>query len=172
VRVNYRVVDGKDGRVIFANWYEHWDTMINPNSTDVVNLMHNLRAATVDDFAKVILPWQEVVNEKFEKCDGDDRCKVGFNLAKNGDFQGAEAQFTQAIGAYESAQVPPDDIKRVSEAFYNRGLVRAYTNQFEGAVADLKHAIALAPKKPWNPALQRAQGLANDHRALAAQGAQ
>ena len=145
-----------------------------PPGIDGAGMLHNLRANLVDHFARVILPWQESVTVEFEDCNGDARCRQGYDLVQAGNLAGAEPLFTQVIGAYQNAAmpVPPNEAEKIGEAFYNRGLTRSYLGQYARAVADLTRAISLRPdESDWQQELQSAQRMSQDQEALRQQGA-
>ena len=122
----------------------------------------------------MILPWQESVTVEFEDCNGDARCRQGYDLVQAGNLAGAEPIFTQVIGAYQNAAmpVPPNESEKIGEAFYNRGLTRSYLGQYARAVADLTRAISLRPDETdWQQELQSAQQMSHDQEALRQQGA-
>lgn len=173
-RIQLRVLEsGGDHRVLFTDVYTRSDSVTSPSSSDVTRLMHDLRDASVAQFAKVILPWRERVSERFKDCEGDDRCKKGFERAKAGDLPGAEALFTEVIGPFAAGgAVPVKQRKQIAEALYDRGVTRAHQGRYAEAVADLEQAIALQPKRAkWPSELARVQELSRDHEALRAQGA-
>jgi hypothetical protein len=172
-RVALRVVEATgERRVLFIRVYDSSDSVSSPSKDDAATLMHRLRVANVEQFAKVILPWQDTVSERFKDCEGDARCKKGFELVKTGDLPGADALFTQVIGAHETAPVPPDRAKAVAEAFYNRGVTRAHQQRYAEAAIDLQRAIVLQPKRAkWPAELASVQEMARDKEALRAQGA-
>jgi hypothetical protein len=136
-KIQLRVLSPATNKVIFAHTYDAANTVRDASADDVVALMHGLRADTVKEFAKVILPYQEVVTEKFKDCDGDKRCKQGFEKVKAGDYPSADALFTAAIGPYTVGAVPKDKLKQVGEAFYDRGVIRAYQQRYDEAQDDL-----------------------------------
>jgi tetratricopeptide (TPR) repeat protein len=64
-----------------------------------------------------------------------------YNSSQKGNYQEAIKLYTAAINAF-----PSDQIKRKSEAFYNRGLNKRFLNDFTGAVQDYSEAIKLQPE--------------------------
>ena len=171
-RIELRVLDGAHERVLFDKTYVQAASVNNPSAADVAELMHRIRDASVDDFAKVLLPYQETVTESFKDCEGDGRCKKGFELVRAGDFPGADALFTQVIGAYATADVPASRAKEIAEAFYDRGVTRAYQQRYAEAEADLARAVALQPKRAkWPQELANVQTMGKERQALREQGA-
>jgi tetratricopeptide (TPR) repeat protein len=57
---------------------------------------------------------------------------------KNGDFDGAIADYTRAI------ELNP----KFSEAYYNRGLAKKHKGELDGAIADYNRVIEMNPKNP------------------------
>lgn len=184
-RLQFQVTHGTDNQVLFDRTYEDSVTQSttgvyspyerrDPAPLDGMGMLHGLRANLTDHFARVILPWQEQVTVEFEDCDGDARCRQGYDLVRAHNLAGAEPLFTQAIGEFQNATlpVPPNQAERVGEAFYNRGLLRSYLGQYARAVADLTRAIALRPdESDWQQELQAAQRMSQDQEALRQQGA-
>ena len=64
-----------------------------------------------------------------------------YNNSQKGNYQEAINLYSAAIEAY-----PIDQLKRKSEAFYNRGLNKRFLNDFSGAVQDYSEAIKLQPE--------------------------
>jgi hypothetical protein len=161
-----------DRRVLFTQVYVRSGKVGSPSAKDQAKLMHDLRAATVEEFARVILPWKDKVSERFKDCDGDSRCKKGLDRVKEGDLPGAEALFTQVIGAYEAGgAVSEKQSKQIGEAFYDRGVTRAHQGRYTEAIADLLRAIGLQPKRAkWPQEVASVQQLEKDEQALRAQG--
>jgi hypothetical protein len=173
-RIRFSVrAGGGDHRGLFTQVYVRSGEVTNPSSADVARLMHGLRAATVEQFAKVILPWKDRVSERFKDCDGDDRCKKGLERVKASDLPGAEALFTQVLAGYDAGwSVPDKQAKRIGEAFYDRAVTRAHQRRYADAIADLLRAIALQPKRAkWPQEVAVVQALEKDEQALRAQGA-
>lgn len=184
-RLQFQVTHGQDGTVLFDRTYDDTATTAttgvispyerrDPPPIDGGGMLHNLRANLTDHFARVILPWQEQVTVVFEDCDGDARCRQGYDLVRAHNLAGAEPLFTAVIGQYQNAAmpVPPGEAEKIGEAFYNRGLVRSYLGQYARAVADLTRAIALRPdESDWQQELQSAQRMSQDQEALRQQGA-
>ncbi len=184
-RLQFQVTHGTSGESLFDRTYEDTATTAttgvispyerrDPPPIDGGSMLHNLRANLVDHFARVILPWQESVTVEFEDCNGDARCRQGYDLVQAGNLAGAEPLFTQVIGPYQNATmpVPPNEAEKVGEAFYNRGLTRSYLGQYARAVADLTRAIQIRPdESDWQQELQSAQQMAHDQEALRQQGA-
>jgi hypothetical protein len=172
-KVRLSVVATADHRVLIDQIYTSTDSVTSPSQTDVDTLMHNLRASSVGHFARVILPWQDKVAERFKDCDGDDRCKQGLARIKAGDLASADTLFGQVIGAYASGgQVPEKQTKQIGEAFYDRGVTRAHDWRYPEAIADMQQAVLLQPKRAkWPAELASLQQLQRDHQALQAQGA-
>lgn len=184
-RLQFQATHGTSGEALFDRTYDNTATTATtgvispyerrePPPIDGGGMLHNLRAALTEQFARVILPWQESVTVEFEDCNGDARCRQGYDLVQAGNLAGAEPLFTQVIGPYQNAAlpVPPNEAEKIGEAFYNRGLTRSYQGQYARAVADLTRAISLRPdESDWQQELQSAQQMAHDQEALRQQGA-
>ena len=184
-RLQFQVTHGTSTESLFDRTYEDSVTTAttgvispyerrDPPQINGGGMLHNLRANLVDHFARVILPWQESVTVEFEDCNGDARCRQGYDLVQAGNLAGAEPLFTTVIGPYQNATmpVPPNEAEKVGEAFYNRGLTRSYLGQYARAVADLTRALALRPDETdWQQELQSAQRMSQDQEALRQQGA-
>ncbi len=184
-RVEFAITHGQNGTVLFDQTYENTNRIVttgidspyehrDPDYIDGGLLVHNLRADSTDHFARVILPWQEVVSVDFEDCDGDARCRQGFDLVQHGQLEPADGLFTQVIANHQSPVVPvaPNEAERVGEAFYNRGVTREYLGHYAQAAADLSRAIQIRPNETsWPHELESVQRMSRDQEALRAQGA-
>lgn len=186
-RVQFSVTHGGSGEVIFDQTYEYTNRVVtvglespygNENRPpDYINpdaVLAQARAVNLEHFARVILPWQEAVTVEFEDCNGDARCRQGYDLVQQGNLAAAEPLFTAVLGQYAQAgvAVPPNEAERVGEALYNRGITRSYLGRYALAVADLTRAIQLRPdESDWPAELQSAQQSARDQEALRQQGA-
>jgi hypothetical protein len=172
--VELRILDGlANHRLLFSQTYVRDESLPSPSAGDSERLLHKVRAASVEAFARLILPWQETVSERFKDCDGDARCKQAFERVHAGDLPGAEALYTQVIAGLDTsgAPVPPGQGERIGEALYDRGVTRAYLGRYPDAVADLERAIAVLPQRSkWPLELARVQAMAKDQQALRVQG--
>jgi hypothetical protein len=185
VRLQFTITRGADNAVIFDQTYEDTANVVTtgiqspyetryPDPIDGATLLHNVRRGIVEQFAHVILPWNENVTVTFENCDGDNFCTQAYQQVQAGNLAGAEQLYTQAVGTYANPaqQVPQNLTEKVGEALYNRGLVRMYLGRYATAVADITRAIALRPdESDWQQNLQEAQRMARDQEALRQQGA-
>ncbi len=184
-RIQFQVTHGQEGTVIFDQTYDFAQQTVTTGITSsyenqtpaYINpdaVTAQARAVNVERFARVILPWQEQVTVAFEDCDGDQRCRQGYDLVQAGNLEGAEPLFTQVIGQYAPAgsTVPPNEAEKIGEAFYNRGLTREYLGRYTQAVADITRAMQLRPdESDWQHELESAQQMARDQEALRQQGA-
>ncbi len=184
-RLQFQVTHGQNGQVLFDQTYEDTASQTtvgirsayerrDPAGIDGFGMLHAVRSGLVGNFARVILPWQENVTVAFEDCDGDARCRQGYDLVRSGNLAAAEPLFTAVLGEYAApgAQVPANAAERVGEALYNRGVTRSYLGRYAQAVADLTRAIALRPdESDWNQELENARNMARDQEALRQQGA-
>jgi hypothetical protein len=173
-QIRLRVVEGGGAhRVIFDQGYTQTARVNSPNALDVQKVRHGVRDLSVEQFAKVILPWQDIVTERFKDCDGETLCKQGFAATKKGDLVTADGLFSQVIGGYANGAVVPSTLtKRIGEAYYDRAVVRAHQERYEEAVSDMQVAIKLQPKRPkWPNEMESVKQMARDKMALRAQGA-
>lgn len=184
-RIQFQVTHGQNGTVLFDQTYEFAQQTVTTGITsayenrapEYINpdgVTSHARGVNVERFARVILPWQEQVTVEFEDCNGDARCRQGYDLVQAGNLEAAEPLFTQVIGAYAPAgsAVPPGEAEKVGEAFYNRGLTREYLGRYTQAVADITRAMQLRPdESDWQHELESAQQMARDQEALRQQGA-
>jgi hypothetical protein len=183
-QIQFRIIATASGQTIFDRVYEREADrtttgiesqyeMRAPDVIDAARLLYDLRSDLVEQFARVILPWQEDVTVEFEDCAGDPHCSEGFEAARHGDLAAAERHFTAVVGTnVAAAAANPQQAERIGEALYNRGLVRAYMGRYAQAVTDINRAIQLRPgNERWAEELQNIQSLARDQEALRAQGA-
>lgn len=184
-QLQFTITRGADQVVMFTQTYADTQNVVTtgiqspyensfPAAIDGMGLLHNMRAHLVEEFAHVILPWNENVTVTFEDCDGDNACTQAYQQVQGGNLAGAETLYTQAVGAFANPaqQVPANLAEKVGEALYNRGLTRMYLGRYSQAVADITRAIALRPnEEEWQQNLQEAQRMARDQEALRQQGA-
>ncbi len=184
-RVQFQITHGQDGHALFDQIYEFAQQAVTTGissayenrTPDYINpdvVVGQARGVNIERFARVILPWQEQVTVEFEDCDGDARCRQGYDLVQQGNLEGAEPLFTAVIGQYAQAgaTVPPNEAEKIGEAFYNRGLTREYLGRYTAAVADITRAMQLRPdESDWQHELESAQQMARDQEALRQQGA-
>ncbi|MBI5517676.1 MAG: tetratricopeptide repeat protein [Deltaproteobacteria bacterium] len=187
-RINFSLTNGQTSAVVLSQVFESTNQVVTtgiespyenqvPDAIDPNALIHRTRGESVETFAHIILPYQETVTVEFEDCDGAPQCQQGLESARAGTPQGlaaAEALFTQVIANYQplSAQVPPNEVEKIGEAFYNRALVREYLGRYAQAAADLNRAIALRPgESDWPHELQSIQQMSQAQESLRSQGA-
>ncbi|MCB9609701.1 MAG: hypothetical protein H6716_27020 [Polyangiaceae bacterium] len=135
-------------------------------------VMADLYRSNAADFARVILPWSEEVEVDLEDCDGDARCRAARERLRNQDLEGALRLYDEVLAAYTdpAAPVSEDDLERVSEALYNRGVVRGYSSDFIGAQLDLERACQMNPRESgWREEFDRIRALATSHEELTRQ---
>ncbi|MBK7156564.1 MAG: hypothetical protein IPH72_33165, partial [Sandaracinaceae bacterium] len=111
--------------------------------------MSSLYERNAADFARVILPWSEEVEVDLEDCDGDPRCGTARERLRGQDLEGAVRLYDEVLAGYSDPATPvgEDDLERVSEALYNRGVVRGYSSDFIGAQLDLERACQMNPSE-------------------------
>jgi hypothetical protein len=184
-QIQFRILSTATGQVMFDRVYERaldrsttgiesaYESRM-PDPIDFRRMLFDLRGELVDQFSRVILPWQEDAQVVFEDCAGDQRCTDGFELAKTGNLPAAEQAFNAVVGDFNSAAapVPNEQAERIGEALYNRGLVRGYQGRYAQAVTDISRALQLRPgNRRWAEELENIQLLARDEEALRQQGA-
>lgn len=185
LQVMLTVTATADGRVLVAQVYRDSDSRstsavqsqyesAEPDPIDGSGMLHTLTQRNVERFARIILPWPENVAVRYEDCHGVQPCRDGFALVQGGNLAGAEQLFTSVIGANESpaAPVAPDQLERVSEAFYNRAVTRGYMGHYAESVADFIRATSLAPNEHrWVEQMVAVQQLQHEGEQLIQQGA-
>ncbi|MCC7542953.1 MAG: tetratricopeptide repeat protein [Deltaproteobacteria bacterium] len=188
-RLQLGVMATQTGQVIVSQMYEqrrdattsgmrspYSDENREPPPIDGSSILRTLNSQIVDQFARIILPWQQVVEVELEDCDDDARCERGFHLVRSGDLRGAEGLFTQVIDETAPAAAAPDPdgdtVERLAEALYNRGVARGYQGRYAEAVADLVRAIQMRPNESaWGQQLAAVRTLQHNQEALRRQGA-
>lgn len=184
VQVAVRVTASVGGAVQFANTFTRSNTIQTtgisspyesrpPAFIDHNVLVDDLAVSAVHAFAPVILPWRESLEIEFEKCAGDRNCRAGFEAVQRGDLVTAEAAFNAAVGnaGQPGTAVAPNDVDRVAEALYNRGVVRSFLSRYPEAAMDLSLANALRPgRERWATMRRNVDGLAADAVQLQRQG--
>lgn len=140
---------------------------------DPTELLVNLNSRQTDVFARVILPWTDVVNVPLAGCAGDARCRSGYDLLRSGgDAASAERFFDEVVRQFDRPGVvlQGSQIDRVAEALYNRGITRGFSGRYAEGVADLERALVLRPAhNEWRAQLAQVQTLAQEQRELDSQ---
>lgn len=134
--------------------------------------MMSLYEQNAGAFSRVILPWSENVSVDLEDCDRDARCNQAKSLLRAGNLDGALALYDQILAPYDDASVPvPANMaERVSEALYNRGVVRGYSSDYIRAQLDLERACQMRPdESDWSAEFGRIQQLALEQEQLTRQ---
>jgi hypothetical protein len=105
------------------------------------------RFEVVNEFARVVLPYEDEVTVEFTDCGSAEGCDEALQLLSDGDLAGAERVYTEILRGYDnpSLAVAPEDTEIVADTLFNRGIVRAYLGSFELALEDLSRAVELAP---------------------------
>lgn len=105
------------------------------------------RYQVVNEFARVVLPYEDEVTVEFTDCGSAEGCDEALALIEAGDLEGAERVYTEILRGYDnpSLAVAPEDTEIVADTLFNRGIVRAYLGSFEVALDDLNRAVELAP---------------------------
>lgn len=184
VQVAFRVTAALGGAVQLARTYTRTNTIRttgfsspfesrDPPFIDPNVLIDDLAVSAVNGFAPAILPWRESLQVEFERCAGDANCRAGFEAVQRNDLAGAEALFSRAVGnaGNPGAVVAPNDVDRVAEALYNRGVVRSFLGNYPAAALDLSLANALRPgRERWAVMRRNVDGLAADAVQLQRQG--
>ena len=130
------------------------------------HVMNDLYSENAAAFSRVILPWSEEVEVDLEDCDGDARCDAAQDRLRAQDLPGALSLYDEALGSYAdpATSTPPEELERVSELLYNRGVVRGYSSDFIGAQLDLERACQMKPSESdWREELDRIRALAVGH---------
>jgi hypothetical protein len=180
--VSFTVLAPATGQVIFSREYSAQtrgemtrregpypqDNVIR-GQINVSELQHNSLEQTVDQFARVILPWRDTVEVTFEGCAGDGRCTQAYDAVQAQRLDVAEQILTTVTGA-DGAPVSEQDRNRVSEAIFNRAMVRMLRGNYGAAFIDLQRAIELRPdKEEWRGRFQQLEQLARDQETMRAQ---
>jgi hypothetical protein len=184
-RLQFQVTHGQNGQVLFDQSYEDTATQTtvgirspyerrDPPGIDGFGMLHAVRAGLVNNFARVILPWQE-------SSPWPSRTATA--------TRGVARATTSCAGATWRAPSPclprcwastprrarrcrPTWPRSIGEAFYNRGITRSYLGRYAQAVADLTRAIALRPNESdWQQELRTPSNMARDQESLRQQGA-
>ena len=75
------------------------------------------------------------LNNKTSELTAEEWFNLGKNKSQSGDYQGAIADYNQAI------QIKPDD----ATAYYNRGIAKKNLGDYQGAIGDYNQAIKIQP---------------------------
>lgn len=171
LEVRFQVVLAATGRVIFDRVYPRstsdrvsggsvpghvasgpvYENMVpygaRPANLDFEGWFRDARWQVVDEFARVVLPYEDEVTVEFTDCGSAEGCDEALQLIEAGDLEGAERTYTGILRGYDNASlaVAPEDTEIVADTLFNRGIVRAYLGSFELALEDLNRAVELAP---------------------------
>lgn len=180
-RVRYQVIATSSGQVLVDRSYTRsaqpevrGEADRPPPPIDSVQLLLEADLSTVEEFARIILPWPEEVVVQFTGCGGGEGCDDALRLVRAGDLEGADAIYTRILGSYDDpgVEVVPDDEDLVAQTLYNRGVVRGYAGHYVLSLGDLQRACELEPGEgDWRARFDDIQRLAADQEALESQGA-
>jgi hypothetical protein len=171
LQVNFQIVLTGSNRIIFERGYTRTDSDrtsgnsipghvasgavyegsipygAQPPPIDFEGSFRSMRASIVDEFARVVLPYEDEVTVEFTDCGSAEGCDEAIHAIEAGDLAGAESIYTGILRGYdnEALAVAPEDLEIVADTLFNRGIVRAYLGSFELALADLNRAVELAP---------------------------
>lgn len=109
----------------------------------------NARYDIVEEFARIVLPYEDEVDVEFTDCGSAEGCDEAIAALEGGDLEGAERIYTEILRGYDNPviAVAPEDMEIVADTLFNRGIVRAYLGSFEIALEDLNRAVELAPEE-------------------------
>ncbi len=176
VAIAFNITVGPTGQTIFAHTYtdtataRRSETGSRPPTINGGAMLDRIRSRLTADFARVILPWREVVRVTFGRC-GDARsiCENGIAAVRSGDFPAAIASFQQAIQNIEAQS--ETNAAHLAEAYWNLGLAHEYSGDFPAALEAINRAIQLSPGSAnYTEELQNVQQMAEDAQRLAEQG--
>jgi len=173
--VRFTVAVASTGQIVYDRMFEDTQqrsttaTNGQPAYIDGAGLLDSIVLGSVQNFARVILPWPDSVVVTFSDCGGADHCGDAFQAVRANDLFGAERLYTQILGPYaeNTAQVDPDDVEIVAETLFNRGIVRSYTGSYELGMQDLQRALELqADHDDWRAELAQIETLATEQDRL------
>lgn len=173
--VRFVVMVASTGQVVFDRTYQDSSqtsttaTNGQPAPINGRGMLDQMVNGWVAQFARVILPWPDSVVVAFTGCGGADSCGQAFDLVRANDLAGAEAVYTQILGAYSEASttIDPDDRDIVAETLFNRGIVRSYSGSYELGMQDLQRALEIRPdERNWRVELTNIESLAAEQDAL------
>lgn len=179
VSVGYSVVVPATNQVLFSREYSsqrrsELSRRFGPYPGDAstsgqinpAQLKHDAFEHTVEQFSRVILPWRDTVEVTFEGCAGDARCSQAYEAVQAQRLDAAE-EILNAVTGPDGTPIAEADRNRVSEAIYNRAMVRMLRGVYGAAFIDLQRAIELRPdKEEWRGRFQELEQLARDQDAL------
>lgn len=176
VTISFNVTVSASGQTLFANTYTDTDTARRTNSgSHPANINGNamlerIRAGLTADFARVILPWREIVRVTLGRCGAArSMCEGGIAAIRDGNFPAAIESFQRAIQHLEAQ--PDHDPGDLAEAYWNLGLAREYSGDYDGAVEAILRAIELDPDAAaYREELGNVQRMAEDAARLSEQG--
>ena len=164
INTSFRVVDLATGRVLAAKVITEeardtsWDHQL-PAPPDEDAIVAKAAAHTLDRIMEMIAPYREVVNVSFKNSKIPE-VKTGINLAKQGMWHDALAEFRLAV------QANPAD----PEAKYCLGVAYEYTHQFDEAIAAIMEANRIKPCNRYAAEIINVRRLQGDLERLEKQG--
>lgn len=176
--IRFSIALASTGQVIFDRVYEQADSAQTsavdapPPPIDGAGMLTRLLDDSVEQFARVILPWPDTVEVAFTDCGGAEGCDEAFRLVTANDLRGAEALYTRILGPYDDPALAPSeqDADIVAETLFNRGIVRAYTGSYELGLQDLERALAIRPdEESWRAEFAQIEALAEESDRLRSQ---
>lgn len=150
VAITFNVTATKTGdQVVSVTLEDSWSAVTRrdqslPAAIDGTSMMVKMRETLVEEFAKMILPWREQVKVRFGSC-GRARvhCDAGIEALKTGRFKRARGAFSAALRQLKKAGGRE---RHLAGAFYNLGLAREYSAEFDGAISAIRRASKLDPE--------------------------
>lgn len=165
LKTNLRVVDLMTGKIVAIKSFnkdkkdqrrarDKW-----PKRPDTDAMLSNMITATINDFMKMIAPYNDYVLVTFANTSQPD-ADAGIAAAKNGDWRTALIRFQMAC------QKNPKE----SGNWYNLGLGYLYNYKYEKALEALKNAYALSPEQDYLTEMDNVKQLKAEQDALLNQG--
>ena len=134
-----------------------------PSPIRYSSLYRSCQKKVLDNFMKVLLPYEDAINVSFEDDDKIPPLKKGYEKAKVGDWDGAIELFKDGSTNYPKSGI-------VHKAFYNLGMAYLYTDQIDEARAALEEARRRKPEKKYQKALEKVERRAEELVKLKEQG--
>ncbi len=174
--VAFKVLDTETGKVLAAKTVDAGMAQSRKNENTPPPVfdskeawMTSCRKQVVDDFMKVIAPYQ--MNVSVELLDDSDlpELEVGNNFAKIGKWADAILQYNTAIKRAKKNKDIDKDVQ--AKAFYNLGMGLSLSGNYDAGVAELERAYSLEPSDMFLGQIQRIKQFKIDDARLAEQRA-
>lgn len=175
VAITFYVIATESGEQVMSLTLEDsWHAMTRrdqslPAKIDGTSMLVKMRQTLIERFAKIVLPWREQVEVRFGRCGrAQVHCEAGIEALRTGRFKRARGAFSAALRQLEKSGGRD---RHIAGAFYNLGLAREYSAEFEGAISAIRRASKLDPENDeYRRELRNVRRMRREREELTRQG--